>query len=201
MSIFINIKVNNKAHSIQVGYKPLLLGRSNKCNVKFSDPLLSSKHCEISLKQDGKVVITDLNSTNGSFLNDVKVISSHLYIGDTLRIGSIEISIDGSRLKPSERKPLTRKSEVGRTKFMDLKVNQKTHASIKADLSAEESEDASTKVVDLAEQRKMIEERKKLLKKKKIVKKRKQKEKEEQEAREAAENDVMTKILKLFKKG
>lgn len=195
MSVFINITINNKKHSVQVGYKPILLGRSNKCNVKFSDPLLSSKHCEISLQRDGKVVITDLNSTNGSFVNDVKIISSHLYIGDVLRIGSIEIALDGSRLKPSERKPLTRKSEVGRTKFMDLKVNQKTHAAYKADFSDEDEENASTKIVDLEEQRKIIEKRKQMLKSKKAMPKKKKKKAVEEDS-----SDVLTKLLKMFGK-
>ena len=111
--------------------------------------------------KDGKVIITDLNSTNGSFINDVKIISSHLYVGDVLRIGAIEISLDGSRLKPSERKVLTRNTEVG-TKFMDLKVNQRTHASYKADFTEDEDEnnEFSTTVVDLEEQRQLIEKEK-----------------------------------------
>lgn len=197
MSVFVNITINGKKHSVQVGYKPILLGRSNKCNVKFSDPLLSSKHCEISLKKDGKVVITDLNSTNGSFVNDVKIISSHLYVGDVLRIGSIEISLDGSRLKPSERKALTRKSEVGRTKFMDLKVNQKTHAAYKADFSEDEEDDVNTKVVDLEEQRQLIEKRKAMLKSKKQMPKKKKKKVVEQDE----PSDVLTRILKIFGKG
>lgn len=202
MSVFLNVVVNGKKHSVQVGWKPILLGRSNKCNVKFSDPLLSSKHCELTLSKEGKVVITDLNSTNGSFVNDVKIISSHLYIGDTLRIGSIEITIDGSRLKPSERKPLTRKTEVGRTKFMDLKVNQKTHAAYRADLSMEEEEeDFDTKVVDLEEQRQLIEKRKQMLKNRAPMKAHKKKKKKEQIQRERDEQpDVLTKILKIFGK-
>lgn len=202
MSVFVNIVVNGKKHSIQVGYKPILLGRSNKCNVKFSDPLLSSKHCELSLQKDGKVVITDLNSTNGSFVNDVKIISSHLYIGDMLRIGSIEISLDGSRLKPSERKPLTRKTEVGRTKFMDLKLNQKTHAAYRADLTMDEEDDElDTKVVDLEEQRKLIEKRKKMLKSRGPMKEHKKKKKKEQIQKELEQqSDVLTRILKIFGK-
>lgn len=197
MSVFVNIYINGKKHSVQVGYKPILLGRSQKCNVKFSDPLLSSKHCEISLQKDGKVIITDLNSTNGSFINDVKIISSHLYVGDVLRIGAIEISLDGSRLKPSERKVLTRNTEVGRTKFMDLKVNQRTHASYKADFTEDEDEnnEFSTTVVDLEEQRQLIEKRKVMLQsKKKMPKKKKKKEQDEP-------SDVLTRILKIFGKG
>jgi len=49
-----------------------LIGRNNECNVVIIDKQISRQHCEI--QYDGTTLrVTDLDSTNGTFLNGVKV--------------------------------------------------------------------------------------------------------------------------------
>jgi predicted component of type VI protein secretion system len=60
---------------------------------QIADPSVSSHHCEILLK-GSDVVIRDLNSTNGSFINGEKITESVLKPGQTLRLGQIELRID-----------------------------------------------------------------------------------------------------------
>ena len=46
-----------------------LIGKSSECDLVFSDEYLSSEHASIRYR-DNKFVITDLDSSNGTFVND-----------------------------------------------------------------------------------------------------------------------------------
>jgi hypothetical protein len=82
------------------------VGRVEDNAFQIADPSVSSHHCEILLK-GADVVIRDLNSTNGSFINGDKITESVLKPGQTLRLGQIELRIDdGSPMPaPSASKP------------------------------------------------------------------------------------------------
>jgi len=82
------------------------VGRVEDNAFQIADPSVSSHHCEILLK-GADVVIRDLNSTNGSFINGEKITESVLKLGQTLRLGQIELRIDdGSPMPaPSPGKP------------------------------------------------------------------------------------------------
>ena len=47
---------------------PCVLGRGRDCGQRLADPLVSRRHCELSLR-DGRVWAEDLGSRNGTFLN------------------------------------------------------------------------------------------------------------------------------------
>jgi pSer/pThr/pTyr-binding forkhead associated (FHA) protein len=59
----------------------------------LEDPEVSGQHCKISFI-DGDYSIIDLGSTNGTFLNSVKISKQKLNVGDLLRIGKIEFLFD-----------------------------------------------------------------------------------------------------------
>ncbi|HVD78839.1 MAG TPA: FHA domain-containing protein, partial [Vicinamibacteria bacterium] len=50
------------------------------------DVAVSSEHCRIR-PEDGKFVLHDLKSTNGTFVNDRKVTRQALTEGDTIQVG------------------------------------------------------------------------------------------------------------------
>lgn len=68
--------------------KPITLGRSDECSVMLPDPALSRVHAEfIHIGND--YVVRDLNSRNGTFVNDARVEGVHrLSNGDRIRLGS-----------------------------------------------------------------------------------------------------------------
>jgi len=82
------------------------VGRVEDNAFQIAEPSVSSHHCEILLKGND-VVIRDLNSTNGSFINGDKITEAVLKPGQTLRLGQIELRIDdGSPMPaPSVAKP------------------------------------------------------------------------------------------------
>ena len=47
-----------------------LIGRTAQCDVKLMSPGVSKEHSEVTVYKD-KIVVTDLRSSNGSYLNGV----------------------------------------------------------------------------------------------------------------------------------
>ncbi|HLF92493.1 MAG TPA: FHA domain-containing protein [Planctomycetota bacterium] len=69
----------------------LRLGRHPYNEVSFEDPAVSRYHCWITLSE-GKALVEDLASANGTFLNGERVAKRvPLKAGDVLRIGSTEV--------------------------------------------------------------------------------------------------------------
>ncbi len=63
-----------------------VIGRETAANVCIADASVSRRHTRIEM-QDGAFVITDLESLNGTFVNDLPIKSRILEHGDRLRIG------------------------------------------------------------------------------------------------------------------
>ncbi len=78
---------NSKGTSWVVTYAPLVFGRDINCDIKVSDPLVSRRHCEVSL-QDDRVLIRDLGSSNATFVNGDPVNAAQLTAGDEVAVGS-----------------------------------------------------------------------------------------------------------------
>ena len=69
------------------------IGRVEDNVFQIVEPSVSSHHCEVLLR--GKdVVVKDLDSTNGTFINGEKVTESVLQPGQTLRLGNVELRLD-----------------------------------------------------------------------------------------------------------
>src|SRR4026208_75410 len=64
----------------------LVIGRETAANLCLADASVSRRHSKIE-KQDEKFVITDLESLNGTFVNNVPVRSRVLEHGDRVRVG------------------------------------------------------------------------------------------------------------------
>lgn len=65
----------------------LLFGRNDDCDVVIADPDVSRNHAQ-ALNLDGMVILYDLNSSNGTFVNDVPISRTFLMNGDEVRIGN-----------------------------------------------------------------------------------------------------------------
>ena len=68
---------------------PLIrIGRAAHCEVVISDPLVSREHCLLNLKKEG-TLLEDLNSANGTFLNDQRITQVTVKPGDKIRARAI----------------------------------------------------------------------------------------------------------------
>ena len=64
------------------------IGRTPTNSIPNSDDSVSRAHARIDGSSGGKFTVTDLHSTNGTFVNDERVKSKALRDGDYLRVGS-----------------------------------------------------------------------------------------------------------------
>jgi predicted component of type VI protein secretion system len=77
----------------------IVIGRAEEAKIVIDDPLVSRMHARISVLDDERVVIEDLNSTNGVFVNGVRLPRplTGLAEGDRLLIGTTEVSVFSTR--------------------------------------------------------------------------------------------------------
>ncbi len=95
---------NGRAHELNVD--KTTIGRVDDNTFQIADPSVSSHHCEIVLR-GSDVVIHDLGSTNGSFINGEKISESVLKPGQTLKLGQIELQLvpEGAPMPASKSAP------------------------------------------------------------------------------------------------
>ncbi len=67
-----------------------VIGTAADCDVVLTDPYLSSKHMAIR-HENGEFLLIDLDSTNGSFVNDRRISKTELIDNDKIRIGRTEL--------------------------------------------------------------------------------------------------------------
>ncbi len=65
----------------------LTLGRIPENDIEINDPLVSRRHSRIIQEKDDQFVVVDLESTNGTYLNDELIHEASLQDGDRIRIG------------------------------------------------------------------------------------------------------------------
>ena len=68
------------------------LGRLKGCDVVVDDEAASRRHCTITARED-VCVVSDLQSANGTFVNEKRIASAELHKGDKIRIGSTVIEL------------------------------------------------------------------------------------------------------------
>ncbi len=76
----------------------ITIGRDAGIEVWLNDPGVSRRHATVKRLPSGGVVVTDLNSTAGSFVNGHRFDTQELTIGDRLQIGPFCLQFDGHAL-------------------------------------------------------------------------------------------------------
>ena len=81
------------------------IGRVEDNSFQIPEPSVSSHHCEVLLR-DKEVVVKDLNSTNGTFINGEKISESVLKGGQILRLGQVEMRLETDAPATASKKPI-----------------------------------------------------------------------------------------------
>jgi predicted component of type VI protein secretion system len=74
---------------------PITIGRSPECDIHINDPGLSRVHARLVPGEDG-VVVEDLNSTNGTFLNDRRLMKDKARMGDEIGFDKLRFRLAGA---------------------------------------------------------------------------------------------------------
>jgi len=86
--IFLSGPLMGKMHLLQEG--TVVMGRVGDVDIPVNDLGISRRHCSIEYHK-GKAILRDLESTNGTYLNGVKVPEAELRDGDKIQISSSTI--------------------------------------------------------------------------------------------------------------
>ena len=81
----------------------ITVGRGENCDVVIPEAGVSSKHVSVWPDLAGRVVVQDLNSSNGTFKNGKQIKKTILQLNDVLNLDKVKMSIDNTRLNERER--------------------------------------------------------------------------------------------------
>jgi len=107
---------------VAVGGRPVTIGRAPDNDLPVDNLAVSNYHAKVYYEA-GRMVIEDLDSLNGTFVNDLRVERATLHDGDNIHIGKHKIKVDTSGDAPvswdTGRKPAA--PRINETMVLDTK--------------------------------------------------------------------------------
>lgn len=73
---------------------PCVVGRDPNSDVCFEHESISRKHCQFAFNGEGTLVVKDLDSMNGIYVDDQRVQQASLMPHQTLQIGSVILKVE-----------------------------------------------------------------------------------------------------------
>jgi pSer/pThr/pTyr-binding forkhead associated (FHA) protein len=70
-----------------------VLGRDSSCDITIPGTHLSRRHAELAVSGN-KLLVRDLGSSNGTFVNDKQVTETELQAGDTIRFDVLTFTVE-----------------------------------------------------------------------------------------------------------
>jgi pSer/pThr/pTyr-binding forkhead associated (FHA) protein len=98
--VILSAGMTGRSHELKVD--KTTIGRVEDNTFQIAEPSVSSHHCEVLLRGN-EVIVHDLNSTNGSFINGEKITEKALKPGQTLRLGQIELRLETDAPVPAKK--------------------------------------------------------------------------------------------------
>jgi transcriptional regulator with GAF, ATPase, and Fis domain len=86
-----------------------LIGQSHVCEVRLTDRQVSRRHAAVQLS-GAELRITDMDSTNGTTVNGLRVLDALLTGGEVIRLGETALRVDAA---PSARQPVSSADRFG----------------------------------------------------------------------------------------
>ncbi|MFN2397504.1 MAG: adenylate/guanylate cyclase domain-containing protein [Gemmatimonadaceae bacterium] len=91
---------NDGAHSFELGDgQSLIVGRAVTSDIPLLDPTISRRHAEIKVTNKG-LLIQDLGSSNGTFLNGARVEAARAGAGDLVTFGKVAFRLSEVAKRP-----------------------------------------------------------------------------------------------------
>jgi pSer/pThr/pTyr-binding forkhead associated (FHA) protein len=83
----------SQGQEIPITFSQFTIGRDAKCNLRPANPIISKKHCAVFLRGN-QAFVQDFNSTNGTFVNEVRVEGEReLHHDDRLSVGPLQFGV------------------------------------------------------------------------------------------------------------
>lgn len=92
----LSLKFENKIlKEVPIGSRPLGIGRAPDNDLCVDNLAISNYHAKVYVEA-GRLVVEDLNSLNGTFVNDLRIERATLHDGDSIVVGKHSIFVDQS---------------------------------------------------------------------------------------------------------
>jgi len=108
---------SNNGKEVKIPTPKCMIGRGDDCQLRPTSDAISRHHCVI-ITSENEVIVRDLKSRNGTFVNDERVADEAVLLsGDILRVGPLqfELLIEQSVAKPKLPKVANIQEAVART--------------------------------------------------------------------------------------
>jgi hypothetical protein len=89
----VEIHDGSEGHVFPLSRDRVIVGTASDADVTVKDPYVSARHLSLRLSAEDSPRFVDLDSTNGTFLNDQHADRGQLAAGDSLRIGRTRVSV------------------------------------------------------------------------------------------------------------
>ena len=133
----------NDGREIKIAVPRFVIGRGETAHLRPSSDLVSREHCEI-LVSDGSVIVNDLKSRNGTFVNGKQLTDTHkAKSGDSLRVGRLQFEVVIDPVKASTKKPRVAGVVEAASRTASSKKKMSLEDSITDWLSDEDDDDES----------------------------------------------------------
>ena len=86
---------NKLVKEVPIGSRPVTIGRSPDNDLPVDNLAVSNHHARVYYEA-GRLVVEDLDSLNGTFVNDLRVERATLHDGDAIWIGKHHIKVDAT---------------------------------------------------------------------------------------------------------
>ncbi|MGH3697656.1 MAG: FtsK/SpoIIIE domain-containing protein, partial [Pseudonocardiaceae bacterium] len=71
-----------------------VIGRDTHCQITLNSPSVSARHCAVDIDHSGRVIVQDLQSRNGTWIDDEPVREPRILMpGESLRLGAVHLAL------------------------------------------------------------------------------------------------------------
>lgn len=116
---------NKLMKEVPIGARPVTIGRSPDNDLPVDNLAVSNHHARVYF-EGGRLVVEDLDSLNGTFVNDLRVERATLHDGDSIWIGKHHIKVDATAdtALPFDSGRKTVAPKINETMVLDTKVRR-----------------------------------------------------------------------------
>ncbi len=134
---------------------PVSIGRRDDNDIVIDNMAVSGHHAVIELEEPNYYVLADLESLNGTFLNQKKVDRERVFDGDSFIVGKHLIEFQD--LRPEEEKPSREAVEAAEERDKELRETMVLDTEAQKELLAKQAKEKGLDAEDMPEKPKKIE--------------------------------------------
>ena len=121
MACLIVLDGSAKGQRVNLDKPVTSIGRKDDNDLVLPDGSVSGTHCEIAKLEEGIFQVRDLDSTNGTRVNNRQITQQNLFRNDVIIVGEVPVMIEGDDIPPAEKRTITDTAQIPRTTIV---INQ-----------------------------------------------------------------------------